>query len=220
MFLIEWWEALSTASQAFACVAIPATLILLIQTVLMLVGIGNDSDGLGDDLPDDIPDEIPDDIPDEIPDGVFGDNDISDAADGGGFEGLRIFTVRGIVAFFVVFGWMGLALDGTGVSLAVNIPVSAVCGLCMMLLLAFLFKAAMKLRSDGNTDNRNAVGTSGKVHLTIPPSRSGEGKVHIMLQGAYVERSAVTDDGEAIPTGAEVVVVGISGQTDLVVRRK
>jgi hypothetical protein len=41
-----------------------------------------------------------------------------------------------------------------------------------------------------------------------------------MLQGAYVERNAVTDDEEAIPTGAEIIVVGVSGQTDLVVKRK
>jgi len=90
----------------------------------------------------------------------------------------------------------------------------------MMFALAFLFNAVMKLRSDGNKDNRNTIGTSGRVHLTIPASRKGEGKVHIMLQGSYVERGAVTDEDEPIPTGSEVVVVGISGQTDLVVKRK
>ena len=89
-----------------------------------------------------------------------------------------------------------------------------------MLLLAFLMKAVMKLRSDGNIDNKNAIGTSGKVYLTIPPARSGEGKVQIMLQGSFVEVNAVTDDETAIPTGAEIVVVAVSGQTDLVVRRK
>jgi hypothetical protein len=41
-----------------------------------------------------------------------------------------------------------------------------------------------------------------------------------MLQGSYVERSAVTDDEEAIPTGSEIIVVGVSGQTDLIVKRK
>ena len=90
----------------------------------------------------------------------------------------------------------------------------------MMFLLALLFKAVMGLRSDGNIDNRNAIGIAGKVYLTIPPARSGEGKVYVMLQGSYVERDAVTDDDAAIPTGAEIVVVGVSGQTDLVVRRK
>ena len=41
-----------------------------------------------------------------------------------------------------------------------------------------------------------------------------------MLQGSYVERNAVTDEIEAIPTGAEIVVVGVSGQMDLIVKRK
>ena len=78
----------------------------------------------------------------------------------------------------------------------------------------------MKLRTDGNLDNRNAIGVSGKVYLTIPPARGGAGKVQLMLQGVFAECNAVTDEEAPIPTGAEVVVVGISGQTDLVVRRK
>ena len=218
MFIIDWWDSLSLASQVFACVAIPSTLILLIQTILMTIGIGNDSDGLGDDIAEDIPDDMPDDVPDT--DGVFGDNDVTDVADASGFDGLRLFTVRGIIAFFVVFGWVGLAMDATEVNIGITIPVALASGFAIMLLLAVMFRAVMKLRSDGNADNRTAVGMSGKVHLTIPAKRSGEGKVHVMLQGAYVERDAVTDGDEPIPTGSEVVVVGISGQTTLVVRKK
>ena len=51
MFMVDWWNTLSTAGQIFACVAIPATLVLLIQTVMMLIGLGNESEGF-DDLPD------------------------------------------------------------------------------------------------------------------------------------------------------------------------
>lgn len=219
MFIIEWFTSMSIAGQIFTCVAIPATLVLIIQTVLMLIGAGSsDADGLGDDLPDDIPDG---DLPDsELPDGVFGENEITDLPDSVGFEGLRIFTVRGIISFFVVFGWVGVLMDNAGAKLYVTLPVAILCGGLMMLLLALLFKWVMKLRNDGNIDNRNAIGVAGRVQLVIPPKRSGEGKVHLMVQGAYVEREAVTDDGEAIPTGAEVIVVGVSGQTTLVVKRK
>ena len=120
----------------------------------------------------------------------------------------------------MVFGWVGVSMDAAGAALWLTVPIAAVAGFAMMLVLAFLFRAVMRLRSDGNTDNRNAIGTSGRVQLTVPASRSGEGKVHLMLQGAYVERGAVTDEEEPIPTGAEVIVVGISGSTDLVVKRK
>ena len=152
--------------------------------------------------------------------GIYGENTISEASDAWGIEGLRIFTVRGIIAFFVVFGWVGIVMLGAGVTLPITLVVATLSGFAMMVALAFLFRAVMKLRSDGNIDNRNAIGTSGKVQLTIPPSRTGTGKVHLILQGSYVEIDAVTDDGNAIPTGSEIVVVGVSGQTDLVVRRK
>ncbi len=218
MFIVDWWNSLSTASQVFACIAIPSTLLLLIQTVLMFIGLGSDSDGFGEGA-EDLGDVTPDDLPD-AGDGVFGSEELPEAHDVSGLEGLRIFTLRGIVAFFVVFGWVGMVMEGSGVELLVTIPVAFVCGAAIMIALAFLFRAVLRLRSDGNTDNRNAVGTAGKVQLTIPPSRTGEGKVHLMLQGSYVERNAVTDETEAIPTGAEIIVVGVSGQTDLVVKRK
>ena len=218
MFIIEWFTSMSLAGQIFACIAIPATLVLIVQTVMMLIGAGSsDADGLGDDLPEDIPDGIPDG---NGIDGVFGDNEVTDLADSVGFEGLRIFTVRGIIAFLVVFGWVGVLMDRPEIRLWITLLVAFVSGFAMMVLLAILFKWVMKLRNDGNIDNHNAIGVSGRVQLIIPASRSGEGKVHLMLQGSYIERDAVTDDKEPIPTGSEVVVIGLSGQTTLVVKRK
>ena len=212
---IEWWNALDTMSHVFYCIAVPATLVLLIQTILMFIGIGSDSEGFGEDIGDGDVDNI-----DFSSNGVFGEDGIEETPDISGLEGLRIFTVRGIIAFFVVFGWVGVVMQETGVHFAVTLAVAFASGFAMMVALALLFKAVLKLRNDGNTDNRNAIGTSGKVYLTIPPARSGVGKVDIMLQGSYVERNAVTDDAEAIPTGAEIVVIGLSGQVDLIVRRK
>ena len=215
--MVAWWNSLELASQIFYCMAIPATLILLIQTLLMFIGLDGDGDGDFGDVAEGTPDDLPDV---DAPDGIFEWDAASEDLDPSGFDGLRVFTFRGLIAFFVVLGWVGVVMDGAGISLPITLLVSIACGGLTMVLLAFLLRAVMRLRSDGNTDNRNAIGVSGKVQLTIPPNRSGEGKVHLMLQGAYVERNAVTDEAEAIPTGAEVVVVALSGQTDLVVRRK
>ena len=215
--MIEWWNSLNIAVQVFYCIAVPATLVLLIQTILMFIGMDDDADGAGD--VDISSDAVADDLPD-VDEGIFGDNSISEDVDGAGLDGLRIFTIRGIVAFFVVFGWVGVVMAGFDIAMYITVPVAIVCGFVMMLLLALLFKAVMGLRSDGNTDNRNAIGTAGRVYLTRPAARSGEGKVYVMLQGSYVERAAVTDEEESIPTGAEVVVIGVSGQSDLVVKSK
>lgn len=212
---IEWWNALDTMSHVFYCIAIPATLVLLIQTILMFIGIGSESEGFGEDIADGDLDNI-----DYSESGIFGEDGMEETPDISGLEGLRIFTVRGIIAFFVVFGWVGVVMQETGVHLAVTLAVAFACGFAMMVALALLFKAVLKLRNDGNADNRNAIGTSGKVYLTIPPARSGVGKVDIMLQGSFVERNAVTDEAEPIPTGTEIVVIGLSGQVDLVVKRK
>jgi len=203
MSILEWWNSLTFASQIFYCLAIPSTLVLLIQTILMFLGIGEDGDTLGDDLPDSA--ELADDAdPVELSD----------------IDGLHIFTLRGIISFFVVFGWVGVVLQASGVGLPLTVLISFFSGFLTMVAIAYLIRSVMKLRNDGNTDNRNAIGTAGKVHLTVPAHRTGEGKVHVMLQGTYVERNAVTDESEPIPTGSEVVVVGVSGETDLVVKKK
>ena len=89
-----------------------------------------------------------------------------------------------------------------------------------MLLIAFLMRAAMKLQSDGTIDIRSALGQSGTVYLTVPPKRSGAGKVNVTVQGQYSEFTAVTDEEAPLPTGSEALVIGISGKNTLVVRRK
>ncbi len=216
--MFAWWESLSAVSHVFACIAIPATVVLLVQTILMLIGIGTEG---GDDF--DAPEleaDVDTDIDVDVSDGVFGDGVLESDPDPLGLDGLRVFTVRGIIAFLVVFGWVGVMLDSSGAALWLSLPIAAVCGFAMMLLLAFLMRSVMKLRSDGNLDNRNALGVSGKVYLTVPAERKGEGKVNILLQGSYVERNAVTDEAEPIATGSEIVVTGLSGQTTLVVKRK
>ncbi len=207
---MEWWNSLELASQVLYCIAIPSTLVLLIQTILMFLGLDEGADG-----------EFDMNIGDtDLPDGVYGGGDVEGLDDISAFESLHVFTFRGIIAFFVIFGWVGIVMLSLDVSLPITLIVSILCGLATMVGIAYLLKLVMRLKSNGTSDNRNAVGTAGKVYLTIPPSRSGEGKVNIMLQGVYVERNAVTDEAESIPTGCEIIVVGTSGQTSLVVKRK
>ncbi len=224
MSFVEWWNALGLAAQIFYCIAIPATLVLVIQTVLMFFGF-DDGDADVDfdaDFDADTDLDFEADAQADISDGIYGDEiaDAAELADAAGFDSLRVFTVRGIVAFLVMFGWVGVVMTEAKINLVITLLTATACGFAIMVLVAYLFKAIMKLRSSGTADNRNALGSAGKVYLTIPASRQGEGKVNVMLQGSYVERNAVTDEGEAIPTGSEVIVVGVSGQTTLIVKRK
>ena len=73
--MFEWWNSLGITMQVFYCIAIPATLIIVIQTILLMIGIGHGGegiefsdtsgiDGLGDvpDMPADVPADIPTDM--------------------------------------------------------------------------------------------------------------------------------------------------------------
>ena len=218
--MLAWWDSLSLLSQIFACIAIPATIVLAIQTMMMFIGLDGDSIGDTDgdlSLDHDIGDIH---IDTDISDGIFGDELPMGDPDPSGLSDLHILSLRGIIAFLVVFGWVGFMVDGGGGDMWLCLLIATISGFATMLLIALLMSAVMKLRNNGNINNRNAIGTSGRVYLTVPASRSGEGKVNVLLQGSYVEREAVTDEDVPIPTGSEVVVIGISGQTTLVVKRK
>ncbi len=212
MFILDWWNAMTAAQHGFLYVAVPATLVLVIQTLLLMFGIG---DGEGD---------VPDgDVPDmDVGDGGFdAAEDFSNCDMSGDLDGdLRIFTVRGLVAFFSVFGWSGTAMLGGGLPLWFAVVGAVVAGAAAMLAVAFIVKFTLKLQQSGNINPRNAVGKSGTVYITVPPARSGSGKVNLVLQERYSEMEAVTDGEQPIPSGREVTVVGTTTMGTLIVKEK
>lgn len=240
-----WWASLTWLEKIFAYVAFPATLLLLLQTLMLLFGLGNDSDGDADADVDLDGDGVPDlDLDgDGVPDldgdmdtgfdadgdmdtdfDADGDTDAETDVDAGGhsglFAGLKLFTLRGIVAFLAVCGWGGLWLLRMGMHPIFAVFLAIAMGFWAMLLMALFLRVALKLQDDGTLDFRNALGAAGTVYLTIPAGRAGEGKVHVIVQDQLRELEAVTDDPSPIPTGSEVVVVGLSGGNTLVVCRK
>lgn len=223
--MAAWWESLTALERAFACAAIPATLLLAIQTVMLLFGLVGQHDG--DLSPQGGPDGA--DIS-ASPDGGYdidfnhdGVTDLHthDAAAGyheGVFDpGLRLLTVRGLIAFFAVGGWTGLTMLRGGISAALSTAVALCAGLLSMAVLAWMLKLAMRLQSDGTTDIRNAIGVSGSVYIPIPSARADKGKVMLMLQGKLTELDAVTDAAVPIKTGAEVQVLSVTHGNTLVV---
>lgn len=197
-----WWEAMTTLERVMTCIACPATLVLIIQTVLLLFGFGGTDAGLDVDVDGD-----------GVPDAGF---DESGDADGG----VRMFTVRGMVTFFTIFGWSALVLLKGGTAEYLAMGVAFLLGAFAMVLTALFLRWVMKLQSDGTVQLKNAVGLTGRVYLPIPPKRGGTGKINILLQERYCECEAVSDSEESLPTDCEVVVTGLSGQDTLIVRRK
>ncbi len=210
-----WWASLTGLERLFAYVAFPATLLMILQTLMLLFGLGHDGAG-GEGLEAEM----------DLDAGAGGDVDFdldiipNGEAPDGPFAGLKLITLRGIVAFFAVAGWGGLWLLRMGMYPLFAAFLAIAMGFWAMLLMALFLKVTLKLQSDGTMDYHNALGKAGSVYLTIPAGRSGTGKVNLLLQDQWVELDAVTDEEERLLTGTEVVVVALSGGSTLVVCRK
>ncbi|MCI6967230.1 NfeD family protein [bacterium] len=213
--MLAWWESLDALARGFAFVAFPATALLLIQTVLTLLGLGHDADADMDLTIDIDGDGVPD-----IPDISAADAASIGDQDAGVGAGLQLFSLRGIIAFFAVGGWAGLAFLRSGMDRGLAVLLAVASGALAMVLTALILKSFLRLQYNGTLDVRNAVGLSGTVYLTIPPARSEAGKVTLLLQERLTQLDAVTDREAPIKTGAEVIVVGISGKTTLIVQPK
>lgn len=205
----EWWEALSGLQRFFYFIAIPSTLILIIQFILSLVGLHTDSDidvG-GHDMIDTSGIHDFDNID-------HGDTTPSDGTD------FRFVTFRGIIAFLTIFGWVGAVLSKSDTSVALIIFAATISGLLAMTVVALLFYAISHLQTSGNTIYKNALGAFAEVYIPIPPQNSGTGKIQVIIQNQLIEAEAITFQEQQIKTGEMVRVVDLFNQTTFVVERE
>ena len=131
--------------------------------------------------------------------------------------GLHLFTVRGVVAFLVLFGWGGLWLHQVGLPGFLAVFLAIPIGFAGMMGIALAVRQALRLQYDGTLDLRNALGRTGTVYLTVPPGRSSPGKVTLTVQEQLTEFEALTDSPAPIPTGSPVRVTGLAGRGALLV---
>lgn len=228
--MTEWWESLSTLVRVLYCIAVPSTLLLLLQTILSISGFGGDSDvNISDTSGIDMGDISGADFGDVGDIGDIGDlGDVSDlSADvhdtdihvHSSYSSLQLFTVQGIVAFLAVSGWVSIAALSSGVPSAGAIPLGLVAGFFAMYGIAKLVQISKKLTENGTIDFRNAIGENATVYIPIPPAGEGEGKVTLTLQGRFMECSAVSNERELLKTGTAVRVTDLNGEV-LVVERE
>ncbi len=230
-----WWESLTLVQRVFACIAIPSTLLLIVQLVLSLIGLGDhESDLDHDGVPDEVDldadaDGIPDGIDldgDGVPDIAVADLDHDGAPDGDhgslgeSLGSLRLFTLRGVLALLAVWGWAVLAITRAGRPWLMGVLLGLVMGVAAMVIIALVMKMILRLQADGTVSLQNAVGSGGEVYLSVPALRAGEGKVNVVIQDTMTECAAVTDEKTAIPTGEAVTVVGMTKERQLIVMRR
>ena len=206
----EWWLSIGLAGQIMACAAISMSLVMLLQALLLIIGVGfgEDMDGGLDEADSDL----------DIEDFDY-DNGDFDATSSGAYHGaLRIFTIRGIVAFFAIGGWAGLAALSANIPVVWSVQIAILSGAAAMLLASVAIRLALRMQSSGNLNLNNAISHSAKVYITIPPARSGTGKVTMLLQERFCELDAMTDEEKEIRPNTDVEVYGLIGKDCLLVR--
>lgn len=205
--MIDWWNGLDMVLKILYCVAVPATLVLVIQTILSL--LGGFEGGAGVDFSDTSGIDF---------NGGSDIGEMSDAADMGStnyFDGgnpadfsiMSMLTLQGIVTFLTVMGWTSIVAIGSGTPEFLGMLAGTALGFLAMYAAAKIIHASRKLTENGTLNLSNAIGEIGRVYIPIPAS--GTGKITMNVQGRYIEAAAISLGKKTLSTGAMVRVIDV-----------
>jgi|SRR5687768_6590905 len=171
-------------------IAIPATLIFAVQSVMTFIGVET-HDGLSADF----------------------DGDLQ-----GGEAPFQLFTFRNMINFLLGFSWTGISFYYLIENRIVLISFSLVVGSVFVILFFMIIRQIEKLAEDNSFKISNALNKTASVYLTIPGKKKGTGKVQVSVKGSFHELDAITES-EKIETSATVRIVKIESNNLVVVER-
>lgn len=180
---MEFFENLDPLLKLFWYVAIPTSVIFLIQTILTFIGLDS-SDGLEADF----------------------DGDLE-----GGDAPFQLFSLRNLINFLLGFSWTGISLYNSIASNAILITCSVLVGLGFVFIFFAVIRQITKLAEDNSFKLEMAIGRPADVYLRIPAEMAGKGKVMLSFKGSSRELDAMTRAHEEIPSGAVVRVLQVDG---------
>lgn len=177
---MEILENLEPLLKTFWFVAIPASLIFIIQTIMTFSG-ADVSDGLDADF----------------------DGDLS-----GTDAPFQLFSLRNLINFLLGFSWTGISFYTTISNKPILVILSLVVGGGFVYLFFIIIRQIQKLAEDNSFKIINTLNKTAEVYLTIPENKKGKGKIMISVNGAFHELEAMTEN-DKIQTGSVVKVVRI-----------
>ncbi len=174
--------------KAFWFIAIPASLLFIIQTVMTFIG-ADATDGIEADF--------------------NGDFDGGDAP-------FQLFSLRNLINFLLGFSWTGISFYATISNKMLLILMALSIGLLFVFVFFLIIRQVQKLAEDNSFQMSNALNKTAEVYLTIPEHKSGKGKILVSVKGAVHELDAMTEH-DKIPSGNIVKVVKIENDQVLIV---
>lgn len=187
---MEFISTLDPLLRTFWYVAISASIIFLIQSVLTFMG-ADASDGLEADFD--------------------GDFDGADAP-------FQLFSFRNLINFLLGFGWSGISLYEIIENKTWLIITAIIIGSLFVYLFFFIIAQLLKLSEDASFKLDHTLNKTAEVYLTIPAQKTANGKILISIRGSVHELDAMTE-GDTILTGSIVKVVKIENNDILIVEK-
>ncbi len=187
---MEFLTELDPLLRAFWFIAIPASIIFLIQTIMTFVG-ADASDGIQADFD--------------------GNIDGADAP-------FQLFSFRNLINFLLGFGWSGVSLYGVIQSKALLIVVAIIIALLFVYLFFLIISQLLKLSEDGTFKFTETLNKTAEVYVNIPGNMEGKGKIIISVKGSMHELDAMTK-GEKIKSSSVVKIVSIESENVLLVEK-
>jgi len=186
---MEIIENLEPLLRIFWLVAIPSSLIFIIQTIMTFVGADTADGGM--------------------------DTDFDADMDGSGAQ-FQPFSLRNLINFLLGFSWTGISFYQTISNPTVLLIIALVVGLLFVYLFFLIIAQIQKLAEDNSFKITSTLNKTADVYLTIPGQKSGKGKIMISINGSFHELEAMTEQ-EKITTGTVVKVVKIESGDILIV---
>ena len=179
----EFFANMDGTQQFYWYIAIGASVIFIIQTIMTFVGADADT-------------------------GV--DADFDGNLDGGDSP-FQLFSLRNLINFLLGFGWAGVSLYTAIESNVLLAIIAFLVGVLFIAFFFFIMRALLKLSEDNSFKIEDTIGKTADVYLSIPAAKTGKGKVFISVKGSTHELSAITNSVDEIKNGSLVKVVGIEG---------
>lgn len=185
---MEFFDSLDPLLKTFWYVAIPASLIFIIQTVMTFIG-ANSTEGIDADFDGDV-----------------------DSAD----LPFHVFSLRNLVNFLIGFSWTGISFYNKIHNEFLLVLVSVVVGILFVYVFFLIIRQVQKLAEDNSFKIINTLNKTAEVYLPIPEKKSGKGKIMISVNGAFHELDAMTEH-DRISSNTLVKVVKIENNNILIV---
>jgi len=187
---METFNYLEPLLKTFWFIAIPTSLIFLIQTIMTFIG-ADSSDGLEANF----------------------NGDLSHAE-----TPFQLFSLRNLINFLLGFSWTGISFYTIISNKILLIFISLAVGILFISLFFLIIRQLQKLAEDNSFKISKTLNMTAEVYLTIPENRNGKGKIMVSVNSVFHELDAMTEN-EKIQTGSAVKIVKIENNNILIVEK-